>query len=259
MLTRTPLKFLIIAAASSLGAVSASSLDPAAKEAIDKTYQSKGDALATATVTVELEIFVREKPAAIPDGAVQIPKQTHELPVSTVNVSPEGLFLVSQSILDLASQIDGQVQQTPIGKIVLGARSKILETSITFRDGTTLAAETVYQDDRLGLAALRIIKEEQPEEPLDFITFSPEVTPPSLMSKVALFYQLSPPFSRQNGLLTSTYLHQTAAPKEWRLLSANRTAAVVLNSSGQPIGFTIVSPPSSKKSKGINVPSLSVV
>jgi S1-C subfamily serine protease len=146
------MKSRILLAAALLAAPLASAADGPLKEkalAISKDYK---DSVLFLSAVVELEVTAGDNPAK---------KEERKIEMLGTVLNKDGLIVVPNSTLDVASSVDGRMVNTQNGPIKLSAKATTKEVKILMPDGTEVPAKVSFKDADLDLAFIR------PEKPAD--------------------------------------------------------------------------------------------
>lgn len=124
-----------------------------------EVFNKAKDSVVWVSVSLKVE-------ASSSDGKSLGAKETKTQAVGTV-IDPSGLTVVSLSVVDPASGLQGRSINTPNGPITIGeVKSEYSEVKITLPDGTEIPSQIVLKDLDLDLAFIR------PEKETKFASFT---------------------------------------------------------------------------------------
>lgn len=217
----------ILLAAALLASPLASAADGPLKEkalALSKDYRNS---VLFLSAVVELEVTAGDNPAK---------KEERKIEMLGTVLNKDGLIVVPNSTLDVASAVDGRMVNTQAGPMKLSAKATTKEVKILMPDGTEIPAKVSFKDADLDLA---FIRPEKPEEakltPID----SANNAPLSLLDDVIVIGRLGKDLNREPVALTSEVISVITKPRTFVRIGAQSLGMPVFTKDGKFAGIGI--------------------
>lgn len=203
--------------------------------AADGPLKEKGLALQAAhkdsvlflSAVVEIEVTAGENPTRKEERKVEM--------IGTV-LHADGLIVVPNSTLDVASTLDGRTVNGPQGPVKLSAKGTTKEVKILMPDGSEAAAKVAFKDPDLDLAFIR------PEKPAE-IKLVPlntaESAPMGLLEDVIVLGRMGKDLNREPVVFTSEIISIVNKPRTFGKIGAQSLGMPVFNKDGKFLGIGI--------------------
>lgn len=203
--------------------------------AAEGPLKDKALALATAhkdsvlflSAVVEIEITAGDNPSKKEERKVEM--------LGTV-LSADGLIVVPNSTLDVASTVDGRTMMTQQGPIKLSAKGTTKEVKILMPDGSEVAAKVAFKDPDLDLAFIR-------PEKADGVKLTPintaENAPMGLLDDVIILGRMGKDLNREPVVFTSEIISIVSKPRTFGKIGSQSLGMPVFNKEGKFLGIGI--------------------
>jgi S1-C subfamily serine protease len=207
-------------------------LSPSLLHAADGPLKERALALQSAhkdsvlflTAVVEVEVTAGENPTRKEERKVEM--------LGTV-LNADGLIVVPNSTLDVASTLDGRTVNGPQGPIKLAAKGTTKEVKILLPDGSEAAAKVAFKDPDLDLAFIR------PEKPAD-VKLIPIQTAESasmgVLDDVIVLGRMGKDLNREPVVFTSEIISIVHKPRTFGKIGAQSLGMPVFNKDGKFLG-----------------------
>jgi len=217
----------LLAAAALLAAPLASAAEGPLKEKALALSKSFKDSVLFLSAVVELEVTAGDNPAK---------KEERKIEMLGTVLNKDGLIVVPNSTLDVASSVDGRMVNTQQGPMKLSAKATTKEVKILLPDGTEIPAKVSFKDADLDLA---FIRPEKPEDakltPID----SANNAPLSLLDDVIVIGRLGKDLNRESVALTSEVISIITKPRTFIRIGAQSLGMPVFTKDGKFAGLGI--------------------
>jgi len=203
--------------------------------AADGPIKEKALALASAhkesvlflTAVVEIEVTAGDNPAKKEERKVEM--------LGTV-IGADGLIVVPNSTLDVASTVDGRTVNGPQGPIKLSAKGTTKEVKILMPDGSEVAAKVAFKDPDLDLAFIR-------PEKADGVKLTPVNTadnaPIALLDDVIILGRMGKDLNREPVVFTNEVISIISKPRTFAKVGGQSLGMPVFNKDGKFLGIGI--------------------
>lgn len=203
--------------------------------AAEGPLKDKALALATAhkdsvlflSAVVEIEITAGDNPSKKEERKVEM--------LGTV-LSADGLIVVPNSTLDVASTVDGRAMMTQQGPIKLSAKGTTKEVKILMPDGSEVAAKVAFKDPDLDLAFIR-------PEKADGVKLTPintaENAPMGLLDDVIILGRMGKDLNREPVVFTNEVVSIISKPRTFGKVGGQCLGMPVFNKDGKFLGLGI--------------------
>jgi S1-C subfamily serine protease len=203
--------------------------------AAEGPLKDKALALATAhkdsvlflSAVVEIEITAGDNPSKKEERKVEM--------LGTV-LSADGLIVVPNSTLDVASTVDGRTMMTQQGPIKLSAKGTTKEVKILMPDGSEVAAKVAFKDPDLDLAFIR-------PEKADGVKLTPintaENAPMGLLDDVIILGRMGKDLNREPVVFTNEVVSIISKPRTFGKVGGQCLGMPVFNKDGKFLGLGI--------------------
>jgi S1-C subfamily serine protease len=203
--------------------------------AADGPLKEKALALAAAhkesvlflSAVVEIEVTAGDNPAKKEERKVEM--------LGTV-IGADGLIVVPNSTLDVASTVDGRTVNGPQGPIKLSAKGTTKEVKILMPDGSEVAAKVAFKDPDLDLAFIR-------PEKADSVKLTPVNTadnaPIALLDDVIILGRMGKDLNREPVVFTNEVISIISKPRTFAKVGGQSLGMPVFNKDGKFLGIGI--------------------
>lgn len=203
--------------------------------AADGPLKEKALALAAAhkesvlflSAVVEIEVTAGDNPAKKEERKVEM--------LGTV-IGADGLIVVPNSTLDVASTVDGRTVNGPQGPIKLSAKGTTKEVKILMPDGSEVAAKVAFKDPDLDLAFIR-------PEKADSVKLTPVNTadnaPIALLDDVIILGRMGKDLNREPVVFTNEVISIISKPRTFAKVGGQSLGMPVFNKEGKFLGIGI--------------------
>ena len=203
--------------------------------AADGPLKEKALALAAAhkesvlflSAVVEIEVTAGDNPAKKEERKVEM--------LGTV-IGADGLIVVPNSTLDVASTVDGRTVNGPQGPIKLSAKGTTKEVKILMPDGSEVAAKVAFKDPDLDLAFIR-------PEKADSVKLTPVNTadnaPLALLDDVIILGRMGKDLNREPVVFTNEVISIISKPRTFAKVGGQSLGMPVFNKDGKFLGIGI--------------------
>jgi S1-C subfamily serine protease len=220
-------KFLLLAATILLATPLTHAAEGPLKEKALAIYKKYQDSVLFLSAVVELEVTAGDNPAK---------KEERKIEMLGTVLNKDGLIVVPNSTLDVASAVDGRMVNTQSGPVKLSAKATTKEVKILLPDGTEIPAKVSFKDADLDLA---FIRPEKPEEakltPID----SANSGPLTLLDDVIVIGRLGKDLNREAVAITSEVIAIITKPRTYARIGAQSLGMPVFTQDGKFAGIGI--------------------
>lgn len=185
------------------------------------------DSVLFLSAVVEIEITAGDNPSKKEERKVEM--------LGTV-LSADGLIVVPNSTLDVASTVDGRTMMTQQGPIKLSAKGTTKEVKILMPDGSEVAAKVAFKDPDLDLAFVR-------PEKADGVKLTPintaENAPIGLLDDVIILGRMGKDLNREPVVFTNEVVSIISKPRTFGKVGGQCLGMPVFNKDGKFLGLGI--------------------
>jgi S1-C subfamily serine protease len=185
------------------------------------------DSVLFLSAVVEIEITAGDNPSKKEERKVEM--------LGTV-LSADGLIVVPNSTLDVASTVDGRTMMTQQGPIKLSAKGTTKEVKILMPDGSEVAAKVAFKDPDLDLAFIR-------PEKADGVKLTPintaENAPMGLLDDVVILGRMGKDLNREPVVFTNEVVSIISKPRTFGKIGGQCLGMPVFNKDGKFLGLGI--------------------
>ena len=185
------------------------------------------DSVLFLSAVVEIEITAGDNPSKKEERKVEM--------LGTV-LSADGLIVVPNSTLDVASTVDGRTMMTQQGPIKLSAKGTTKEVKILMPDGSEVAAKVAFKDPDLDLAFIR-------PEKADGVKLTPintaENAPMGLLDDVIILGRMGKDLNREPVVFTNEVVSIISKPRTFGKVGGQCLGMPVFNKDGKFLGLGI--------------------
>ena len=221
------MKSTLLSAAVLLAAPFAMAAEGPLKERALALAAAYKDSVLFLSAVVEIEVTAGESPARKEERKVEM--------LGTV-ISADGLIVVANSTLDVASTVDGRTVNGPQGPVKLSAKGTTKEVKILMPDGSEVAAKVAFKDPDLDLAFVR-------PEKADGVKLTPintaENAPMSLLEDVIILGRMNKDLNREPLVMTNEVVSVISKPRTFGKIGGQALGMPVFNKDGKFLGIGI--------------------
>jgi S1-C subfamily serine protease len=185
------------------------------------------DSVLFLSAVVEVEITAGDNPSKKEERKVEM--------LGTV-LSADGLIVVPNSTLDVASTVDGRTMMTQQGPIKISAKGTTKEVKILMPDGSEVAAKVAFKDPDLDLAFIR-------PEKADGVKLTPintaENAPMGLLDDVVILGRMGKDLNREPVVFTNEVVSIISKPRTFGKIGGQCLGMPVFNKDGKFLGLGI--------------------
>jgi S1-C subfamily serine protease len=185
------------------------------------------DSVLFLSAVVEIEITAGDNPSKKEERKVEM--------LGTV-INADGLIVVANSTLDVASTVDGRTMMTQQGPIKLSAKGTTKEVKILMPDGSEVAAKVAFKDPDLDLAFIR-------PEKADGVKLTPiniaENAPMGLLDDVIILGRMGKDLNREPVVFTNEVVSIISKPRTFGKIGGQCLGMPVFNKDGKFLGLGI--------------------
>jgi hypothetical protein len=185
------------------------------------------DSVLFLSAVVEIEVTAGSNPARKEERKVEM--------LGTV-LNADGLIVVANSTLDVASTVDGRTVNGPQGPVKLSAKGTTKEVKILMPDGSEVAAKVAFKDPDLDLAFIR-------PEKADGVKLTPintaETAPMSVLDDVIILGRMGKDLNREPLVLTTEVVAVISKPRTFGKVGGQALGMPVFNKDGKFLGIGI--------------------
>lgn len=221
------MKARLLATAILLAAPFAAAADGPLKEKAIALAAAHKESVLFLSAVVEIEVTAGENPTK---------KEERKLEILGTVIGADGLIVVPNSTLDVASSVDGRTMMTQAGPIKISAKGTTKEVKILMPDGSEVAAKVAFKDPDLDLAFIR------PEKP-EGVKLTPvntaENAPMNLLDDVIILGRLGKDLNREPVVFTQEVVSIITKPRTFGKVSGQSLGLPVFNKDGKFLGIGI--------------------
>lgn len=205
----------------------ASAADGPLKEKALELSKSNKDSVLFLSAVVEVEVTAGDSPSK---------KEERKVELAGTVIGADGLIVVPNSTLDVASAVDGRMVNTQAGPVKLSAKSTTKEVKIIMPDGSEKPAKVAFKDTDLDLA---FIRPEKPEETKLTPINTANKAPLGLLDDVILLGRLGKDNNREPVVFTTEVVAIISKPRTFGKLGSPSLGMPVFNKDGKFVGIGV--------------------
>jgi S1-C subfamily serine protease len=221
------MKTILLSAAVLLAAPFAMAAEGPIKDKALALASAHKDSVLFLSAVVEIEITAGDNPSKKEERKVEM--------LGTV-INADGLIVVANSTLDVASTVDGRTMMTQQGPIKLSAKGTTKEVKILMPDGSEVAAKVAFKDPDLDLAFIR-------PEKADGVKLTPiniaENAPMGLLDDVIILGRMGKDLNREPVVFTNEVVSIISKPRTFGKIGGQCLGMPVFNKDGKFLGLGI--------------------
>lgn len=205
--------------------------DDAVDDVARKLFADYGDSIVTVKVVVDIEVVV---------GGAANQSQEQKIEAPGTIIQKNGLTVLSNSTIDVGSQVKQQLQRQARGRDV-DVKTTFKEVNLLLRDGTEIPSKVVLKDGDLDIAFVLPDAEEVEAEGVEFepILFPEETPATQLLDPVILLNRLGQTLDRELSLYITKVEAVIKKPRKFFVTHNSSTGTPAFLGTGEPLGLYV--------------------
>jgi len=208
-------------------------------------HQQHRDAVVWMTVVAKVTMSAEgDVPAQLKS---QLGGQERETTTETTGtlIDPGGLLVTALGHLDQSSMVDGKTVNTPMGSIVLKAKSEIQEIKVIMPDGTEIPADLVLKDADLGLGFIKLRMDSDEAQGVEIHAVDlADSAEGALLDDCVALGRLDDTLQREPSVMTSEISGIVTRPRRLYRVTTDSIGCPVFLGNGKLLGISVVRKPS---------------
>lgn len=159
-------------------------------------------------------------------------------------VDASGLIVTALGGIDKAAMVNGQMVDTPKGRVKLNATSEVKDLKVITADGTEIPADLVMKDADLGLAFIKVRMDSEEAKGVKFASVDlNDSAKGEMLDDCIGLGRLDQNLNREPSLLTSEITGITTRPRVFYRVVMDSIGCPVFLSSGKLLGISVIRQP----------------
>ncbi|MDB6078537.1 MAG: hypothetical protein JWO82_2284 [Akkermansiaceae bacterium] len=159
-------------------------------------------------------------------------------------VDPSGLIVTALGGIDKAAMVNGQMVDTPKGRVKLNATSEVKDLKVITADGTEIPADLVMKDVDLGLAFIKVRMDSEEAKGVKFASVDlNDSAKGEMLDDCIGLGRLDQNLNREPSVLTSEITGITTRPRVFYRVVMDSIGCPVFLSTGKLLGISVIRQP----------------